>query len=130
VETLCAAFQYLRRQFTIVTQLGHAGNMCPTCTSKPAITGRPPWSSASNAHQAVRGRRAGEHNRRGLLPVRTQSMHWLAHAEFSEAVERFLEREQEGVRGTSTNSGNMRRSARIKAHPATSNQEKIHVFIP
>ena len=33
------------------------------------------------------------------MPVQTQSMHWLAHPEFSEAVERFLEREQQGVAG-------------------------------
>ncbi len=34
---------------------------------------------------------------RGFLPVKTLSAHWLAHPEFSDAVERFLEREQEGI---------------------------------
>ena len=40
----------------------------------------------------------GEHKlARGFLPVKTQSAHWLAHPEFSDAVERFLEREHAGI---------------------------------
>ncbi len=40
----------------------------------------------------------GEHKMaRALLPVRTTSAHWLAHPAFADAVERFLEREGEGV---------------------------------
>jgi hypothetical protein len=40
----------------------------------------------------------GEHKlARGFLPVKTLSAHWLAHPEFSGAVERFLEREQRGI---------------------------------
>ena len=40
----------------------------------------------------------GEHKlARGFLPVKTLSAHWLAHPEFSDAVERFLEREQIGI---------------------------------
>ena len=40
----------------------------------------------------------GEHKlARGFLPVKTQSAHWLAHPEFSDAVERFLEREHRGI---------------------------------
>jgi predicted N-acyltransferase len=40
----------------------------------------------------------GEHKlARGFLPVKTLSAHWLAHAEFSDAVERFLEREHQGI---------------------------------
>jgi predicted N-acyltransferase len=40
----------------------------------------------------------GEHKlARGFLPVNTQSAHWLAHPEFSDAVERFLEREHQGI---------------------------------
>jgi len=36
----------------------------------------------------------GEHKMaRGLLPVTTQSAHWLAHPEFASAVEKFLDRE-------------------------------------
>jgi uncharacterized protein len=40
----------------------------------------------------------GEHKMaRGLLPVETRSAHWLAHPQFSEAVEAFLEREGRGM---------------------------------
>ena len=42
----------------------------------------------------------GEHKMaRALLPVQATSAHWLAHPAFSEAVERFLEREGTGIRG-------------------------------
>lgn len=40
----------------------------------------------------------GEHKMaRGFLPVATRSAHWLAHPAFSDAVERFLERERQGI---------------------------------
>ena len=40
----------------------------------------------------------GEHKlARGLLPVRTVSAHWLAHPQFAQAVERFLDREAQGI---------------------------------
>ncbi len=40
----------------------------------------------------------GEHKlARGLLPVKTWSVHWLAHPEFAQAVERFLAQETAGV---------------------------------
>lgn len=40
----------------------------------------------------------GEHKMaRGFLPVRTRSMHWLAHPAFADAVEHFLAREQVGI---------------------------------
>jgi hypothetical protein len=40
----------------------------------------------------------GEHKlARGFLPVKTISAHWLAHPEFSDAVERFLAREHQGI---------------------------------
>ena len=40
----------------------------------------------------------GEHKlARGFLPVKTRSAHWLAHPEFSDAVERFLAREHQGI---------------------------------
>lgn len=40
----------------------------------------------------------GEHKlARGFLPVATQSAHWLAHPEFSRAVEDFLQRESSAV---------------------------------
>src|SRR5450830_452477 len=40
----------------------------------------------------------GEHKMaRGFLPTKTWSAHWLAHPAFSDAVERFLERESGGI---------------------------------
>ncbi|MBK0393551.1 GNAT family N-acetyltransferase [Ramlibacter algicola] len=40
----------------------------------------------------------GEHKMaRALMPVKTHSAHWLAHPAFADAVERFLEREGEGI---------------------------------
>jgi predicted N-acyltransferase len=52
----------------------------------------------SQGYQRFEGGAQGEHKMaRALLPVKTQSAHWLAHPAFSDAVARFLEREQEGV---------------------------------
>ena len=40
----------------------------------------------------------GQHKMaRGLLPVQTSSLHWLAHPQFAEAVEAFLTREKKGI---------------------------------
>lgn len=40
----------------------------------------------------------GEHKMaRALLPVKTTSAHWLAHPAFADAVQRFLEREGQGI---------------------------------
>ena len=40
----------------------------------------------------------GEHKMaRALLPVKTTSAHWLAHPAFADAVERFLQREGQGI---------------------------------
>ena len=40
----------------------------------------------------------GEHKMaRALLPVKTSSAHWLAHPAFADAVERYLEREGQGI---------------------------------
>jgi predicted N-acyltransferase len=48
--------------------------------------------------QRFEGGAQGEHKMaRALLPVRTSSAHWLSHPAFSNAVERFLEREGQGV---------------------------------
>lgn len=48
--------------------------------------------------QSFEGGAQGEHKlARGLLPVPTQSLHWLAHPKFFETVGRFLERERQGV---------------------------------
>ena len=34
---------------------------------------------------------------RALMPIKTTSAHWLAHPAFADAVERFLEREGQGI---------------------------------
>jgi predicted N-acyltransferase len=34
---------------------------------------------------------------RALLPTRTSSAHWLQHPAFADAVQRFLEREGDGI---------------------------------
>ncbi len=40
----------------------------------------------------------GEHKMaRALMPVKTSSAHWLAHPSFADAIERFLEREGQGI---------------------------------
>ena len=50
--------------------------------------------------QRFEGGAQGEHKMaRALLPVKTTSAHWLAHPAFADAVERFLEREGEGIAG-------------------------------
>ncbi|MBT9508271.1 GNAT family N-acetyltransferase [Rhodoferax sp.] len=49
-------------------------------------------------YQRFEGGAQGEHKMaRALLPVRTTSAHWLAHPAFANAVEKFLEREDQGV---------------------------------
>jgi predicted N-acyltransferase len=48
--------------------------------------------------QRFEGGAQGEHKMaRALMPVKTTSAHWLAHPAFADAVERFLEREGEGI---------------------------------
>ena len=48
--------------------------------------------------QRFEGGAQGEHKMaRALLPVQATSAHWLAHPAFAEAVDRFLEREGQGV---------------------------------
>lgn len=55
------------------------------------------WCIA-HGYQRFEGGAQGEHKMaRALLPVKTTSAHWLAHPAFAEAVDRFLEREGEGV---------------------------------
>ncbi len=55
------------------------------------------WCIAQGV-QRFEGGAQGEHKMaRALLPVQTHSAHWLAHPAFAEAVDRFLEREGEGV---------------------------------
>ena len=51
-----------------------------------------------HGYQRFEGGAQGEHKMaRALLPVKTTSAHWLAHPSFSDAVERFLEREGAGI---------------------------------
>jgi predicted N-acyltransferase len=48
--------------------------------------------------QRFEGGAQGEHKMaRALMPAKTTSAHWLAHPAFADAVERFLEREDEGI---------------------------------
>ncbi|MBK7052300.1 MAG: N-acetyltransferase [Rhodoferax sp.] len=48
--------------------------------------------------QRFEGGAQGEHKMaRALLPIKASSAHWLAHPAFADAVQRFLEREGEGV---------------------------------
>jgi len=48
--------------------------------------------------QAFEGGAQGEHKlARGLLPVRTRSAHWLAHPQFAQAIDHFLQRETQGI---------------------------------
>jgi predicted N-acyltransferase len=55
------------------------------------------WCIA-NGISRFEGGAQGEHKMaRALMPVMTHSAHWLAHPAFSDAVERFLEREGEGI---------------------------------
>ena len=55
------------------------------------------WCIAHGFHR-FEGGAQGEHKMaRALLPVKTTSAHWLAHPSFADAVERFLEREGEGI---------------------------------
>lgn len=49
-------------------------------------------------YQRFEGGAQGEHKlARALLPVKASSAHWLSHPAFAQAVERFLEQEDEGV---------------------------------
>ena len=55
------------------------------------------WCIA-HGFQRFEGGAQGEHKMaRALLPVKTTSAHWLAHPAFSDAIERFLAREGEGI---------------------------------
>lgn len=52
----------------------------------------------ANGIATFEGGAQGEHKiARGLLPVQTQSAHWLAHPRFAAAIEEFLQRETRGV---------------------------------
>lgn len=55
------------------------------------------WCIANGLHR-FEGGAQGEHKMaRALMPVKTFSAHWLAHPAFADAVERFVEREGEGI---------------------------------
>jgi predicted N-acyltransferase len=55
------------------------------------------WCIA-NRFERFEGGAQGEHKMaRALLPVRTRSAHWLAHPAFADAVQKFLDREGNGI---------------------------------
>jgi predicted N-acyltransferase len=55
------------------------------------------WCIA-HGFQRFEGGAQGEHKMaRALMPVKTTSAHWLAHPAFADAIERFLQREGEGI---------------------------------
>ena len=55
------------------------------------------WCIAQD-YRRFEGGAQGEHKlARGLLPVATQSVHWLAHPGLRDAVARFLDRESQGI---------------------------------
>ena len=67
------------------------------CTSRLATTSRCNGASRT-AIDRFEGGAQGEHKMaRALMPVKTTSAHWLAHPAFADAVERFLEREGQGI---------------------------------
>ena len=52
----------------------------------------------NHGYQRFEGGAQGEHKMaRALLPIKATSAHWLAHPAFSEAVQRFLDREGQGI---------------------------------
>ena len=51
-----------------------------------------------HGYQRFEGGAQGEHKMaRALLPIKATSAHWLAHPAFAEAVQRFLDREGQGI---------------------------------
>jgi hypothetical protein len=51
-----------------------------------------------HGYQRFEGGAQGEHKMaRALLPVKTTSAHWLANPSFADAVDRYLEREGQGI---------------------------------
>jgi uncharacterized protein len=53
-----------------------------------------------HGYQRFEGGAQGEHKMaRALMPVKTNSAHWLAHPAFADAIEKYLEREGAGVEG-------------------------------
>lgn len=55
------------------------------------------WCIA-NGFSRFEGGAQGEHKMaRALMPVETPSAHWVAHPAFADAIERFLQREGEGM---------------------------------
>ena len=55
------------------------------------------WCIA-NGYQRFEGGAQGEHKMaRALMPIKATSAHWLAHPAFADAIERYLEREGQGI---------------------------------
>ncbi|MPM73143.1 hypothetical protein SDC9_120119 [bioreactor metagenome] len=55
------------------------------------------WCIARGIRRFEGGAQGQHKMARALMPVQTSSAHWLAHPGFAEAVERFLEREGQGI---------------------------------
>jgi predicted N-acyltransferase len=79
------------------------------------------WCIA-HGFQRFEGGAQGEHKMaRALLPVKTTSAHWLAHPAFSDAVERFLEREGAGI---DNYMDELERRSPFKANPQPAQPQK------
>ncbi|WP_276598317.1 GNAT family N-acetyltransferase [Roseateles koreensis] len=77
----------------------HWGALEPiSCLHFDACYYQPLQWCITQGYQRFEGGAQGEHKMaRGLLPVGTQSTHWLAQPEFSHAVEEFLAREGQAI---------------------------------
>ncbi len=68
------------------------------CLHFEACYYRPLQWCIANGYWRFEGGAQGEHKMaRALLPAKTSSAHWLQHPAFADAVQRFLEREGEGI---------------------------------
>ena len=73
-------------------------NLDPVLVGEDLIGPLYRYGSAGADIAVIEGGAQGEHKlARGLEPVQTQSVHWLAHPGFADAVDKFLERERAGV---------------------------------
>ncbi len=57
------------------------------------------WCIANGYHRFEGGAQGAHKMARGLLPVMTQSAHYIAHPKFAQAIVDFTQREQQGVQG-------------------------------
>lgn len=77
-----------------------------------------------NGYQRFEGGAQGEHKMaRALMPVKTTSAHWLANPSFADAVDRYLEREGQGI-AQYMNELQERSPLKIKVNPGPSGQDQ------